>query len=841
MFTGEEYEAWCYHLSLSYATCSLIERIRSGEPARSVHSRHGNVSGRYPSRKMGRTIQFESHRNELAAILELEHDAEIHEYYDQPPPIKLTYPSAKGRQLGVLHTPDFFIIRADGVLWLECKLEEDLLRLQERQPHRYRRDPSGLWRCPPGEEYATVFGFSYLLRSSAEINWTFQRNVLFLEDYLRAERLEVCPETVTCFQSLAAAQPGISLSTLLALAQQYNLAADLLYILIVTDKLYVDLSAAALAEPEHVRVFHSLAQAEEFTQTHAHASQPPAQTAGDDRPPAEELLAAASPADLAIANQRYSMLFPTPHSGEPHSSVSVPQRTRRRWWASFRQAEAEAGSGFLGLLPRRRLQGNRRQKLPAETVALMEQVIIDEYEKCEQPTRFAVWSKLLRTCQERALVAPSYQTFCLAVKRRPLHQQILKRRGARAAYKTQEFYHELELRTPRHGDRPFEIAHLDHTELDIEIVSSSTRCGLGRPWATFLTDAYSRRILAAVLSFDPPSYQGCMLALRECVARFSRLPQTIVMDGGREFGSIYFETLLARFEITKKTRPAAQSRFGSVVERLFGTTNTRFIYNLVGNTQMTKGEVREVTAAVDPRKLATWTFAALSERLQQFAYEVYDQIDHPALGQSPREAFAAELLRSGARAHRVIAETEEFRILTLPSTRKGTAQVAPGRGVLINYLFYWTDGFRDAGVERAQVPVRFDPADVGLAYAYVRGQWRQCLSEYHTVFKGRSVREVMLASVELRRRRQQHQRTVAITAHRLAEFLNTVQADEAVALQRLRDAETKQATRRTGRRAGGAPPPQVTTLEEPQVSSESFRLTEYTAHPDQLEVYEEYQ
>ncbi|MCA1626834.1 MAG: transposase family protein, partial [Acidobacteria bacterium] len=400
----------------------------------------------------------------------------------------------------------------------------------------------------------------------------------------------------------------------------------------------------------------------------------------------------------------------------------------------------------------------------------------------------------------------------------------------------------LELRTPRHGDRPFEIAHIDHTELDIELISSGTQRNLGRPWATFLTDAFSRRLLAVVLSFDAPSYQSCMLALRECVARFARLPQTLVMDGGREFASIYFETLLARFEITKKRRPAAEARFGSVCERLFGMTNTRFIYNLVGNTQLTKGDVREVTAAVNPKHLAAWTFSALLERLQQFAYEVYDQLDHPALGQSPREAFAAELLQSGARAHRVIAETEEFRILTLPSTRKGAAQVVPGRGVRVNYLFYWTDGFRDAGVERAQVPVRFDPMDAGLAYAYVRGQWRQCISEYHTVFKGRSVREVMLASVELRRRRQQHQRSVAITAHRLAEFLNSVQADEAVALQRLRDAETKKAPPRQSGNLRDTNQPQVTTAQqEPQPSSESLRLAEYTSRPDQLEVYEEYQ
>ena len=128
---------------------------------------------------MGRTIQFESHRNELATILELEHDPAVIEFYDQPNTIKLHYRSPKGKRLGVLHTPDFFIITTDGAHWLECKLEEDLHRLAERQSHRYQRATSGKWRCPPGEEYAKEFGFSYRLKSSAEIAWTFERNVLF--------------------------------------------------------------------------------------------------------------------------------------------------------------------------------------------------------------------------------------------------------------------------------------------------------------------------------------------------------------------------------------------------------------------------------------------------------------------------------------------------------------------------------------------------------------------------------------------------------------------------------------------------------------------------------------
>jgi putative transposase len=253
-----------------------------------------------------------------------------------------------------------------------------------------------------------------------------------------------------------------------------------------------------------------------------------------------------------------------------------------------------------------------------------------------------------------------------------------KRRGQRAAYSQEPFYFELDLKTPRHGDRPFEISHIDHTELDIELVCSRTRQNLGRPWYTMLTDAFSRRLLAIFLTFDPPSYRSCMMVLRECVRRHGRFPQSLVVDGGKEFGSVYFDTLLARFECTKKTRPPAKARFGSVCERLFGTSNTRFIHNLAGNTQIMKN-IRHVTKSVDPKRHAEWTLAELYECLCQWAYEVYDTISHPALGQTPREAFAAGLAQSGIRPHRMIAYDEEFRLWTLPTTARGQARVVPAK------------------------------------------------------------------------------------------------------------------------------------------------------------------
>lgn len=106
-------------------------------------------------------------------------------------------------------------------------------------------------------------------------------------------------------------------------------------------------------------------------------------------------------------------------------------------------------------------------------------------------------------------------------------------------------------------------------------------------------------------------------------------------------------------------------------------------------------------------------------------------------------------------------------------------------------LHYWSNAFRDPAVEQTLVPVRYDPYDVGVAYAYVGQRWVTCCSEHYAVFRGRSDREMMLAATELRRRLRDHSRNTQLTARKLADFVTSIEAEETLLLQRLRDAETK--------------------------------------------------
>lgn len=89
MLNSEALETWCKGAGVQPHGRAVIDRIRTSDPARRVGGGRSNVSGRYPSRKMGVTIQFESHRVELAGIYEMEHDAGVLEFYDQPIQIKL--------------------------------------------------------------------------------------------------------------------------------------------------------------------------------------------------------------------------------------------------------------------------------------------------------------------------------------------------------------------------------------------------------------------------------------------------------------------------------------------------------------------------------------------------------------------------------------------------------------------------------------------------------------------------------------------------------------------------------------------------------------------------------
>lgn len=797
---GIEFLAYCHRLNFSKKTQELLTSIRSSPPSRTPGARRGNMPVWYPSKKMQCIIKAESTKVEFAFLLQAEQDREILEVWDQPPSIPLEYLDRRGRLQQPLHTADYFLFREISAGWVECKSAQELGRVAEKQPNRYVQDEHATWHCPPGEAYAAQYGLTYHVWVSDQVNWSMQDNTLYLEDYYQhLEQLVLPEEILRQLHELVDEHPGIMLSDLRTITP--DIPADFINLAIAKHALYVDLITYRLSEPWHTPVWHSRHQA--HTSVQSSVPPPPEGEFPAEMPSGltqlgRELLECASDADLAIALFRNRIISPEQYDDEEQAQIaqdraSIAVRTKQYWQQLYREGETQYGSGFLGLLPHYSNCGGRRQ-ISNEVITLIHQVLETHYDTVTQKPKRGAYGEYLKRSEELHLLPVSQWTFYRETQRhRSAYEQTLAREGSRAAYRFKGYVREPEKTLLRHGNYAWSLAHLDHTELDLMLCDSRTGQSLGKCWLTLLILAHPRRIAAYYLTFDPPSYRSCMMTLRLCVKRYGRLPTTLVVDGGPEFQSVYFEQLLALYRVRKHQRPASEPRFGSPQERLFGTLDTAFLYHLLGNTQSTQ-KPRQMTRATDPKRLACWTLPKLAERIGQWADEEYESIRHPALAMTPREAYDLSIRQDGERAHKHIEYDDAFLKTTFPATRKGTAKVEPGVGVRMNYLDYWCEVMRDPTVEGTQVKVRYDPFNVSVGFVYIDGRWRTCSCPY-TEFAGCSERELQLLTEEMRKRNRitSSREQTEITQKQLAAFRRENDTVEAILRQQRHDRETRAA------------------------------------------------
>ncbi len=247
----------------------------------------------------------------------------------------------------------------------------------------------------------------------------------------------------------------------------------------------------SLTEPETVSVFRNEAEARPASISHL-KPEPAAVRVGLETA-AEARLRKATEQELAVANERVRHVAIHLEAMLPCSEIPVPARTLRRWVTAYRAAEINLSSGYLGLLPEPR-GGNTTPKLPEESRTAMSEFIASDGETLKTENKGASWIALKLACERRGIVAPSYKAFNIAVLTRPGFAANPEKCSGRprAAYPQEAFYWQRVQEYRRHGDRPFEIGHIDHTELDVESVCSRTSRGLSRTWLTRYSPMPSR-------------------------------------------------------------------------------------------------------------------------------------------------------------------------------------------------------------------------------------------------------------------------------------------------------------------------------------------------------------
>lgn len=521
----------------------------------------------------------------------------------------------------------------------------------------------------------------------------------------------------------------------------------------------------------------------------------------------ERIMRSASPEALDEAVRRQQAIDHFTAHGEPPAGVSLA--SIRRWQRWARDGERRYGLGFAGLVRRRGRKPGTPDLDPRQQEVLAQ--VVDEYvhprkrpkggDDGAKRTRgggagglAGAYAKLVERCRERDVSPPpSRETLRRAIKREPLAEVVRQRRGDGAAYSLEGPVPATGHGTPPHGDRAFEVGEVDHTPLDVRLVSSRTGAVLGSPWLTVLTDAYSRKPLAFELTFDPPSRATVLNVLSECVRRHNRVPDYLVMDRGSEFQSTDVETAFVALGIDKVERPARSPRYGAVIERLFGAVNTRFAHELAGSTKLL-ALGRALSPSHHPDRDAEFTLSDLHEFCERWFFEVYPSLVHRTLGQPPDDLFHHSLAVAGERLSRYVRFDQGLRILLAATPEPPYRVVDPGRGITVDYLRYWHDAFASGDLAGRQVDVKLDPADCSVAFARVHGQWISCdLAEGREYLLGRSWRQIRIGVREWRAQRREGIRSLRLNATRLGHFLAGIgevsPSESALPAQIARDAE----------------------------------------------------
>lgn len=871
MLTEEQVEKFLEARGVTASGIAHVKLVRSSDPSRLVKSGPRHVSSWFASRKMGRTVQAESRTAELASLWTWEFDPQTYEFWDQPQPLTLPIVRSDGRKTNQAKRADFLLLQENFVGWVECKTRDWLEANKADGDVNFVCEADGRWRYLPGEKAAHAWGMGYVVRVADENNPVLIGNLSMLDEFFIEDVPEVpAADRQHLVDSVADAR-WLLISDLCT-----DVKVDHLYTLIAQGTLYVDLESSRLCEPWRTFVYRDEAACKAHQAMSACAAPDAAvnltlvdltrgaRVMWDGRPwqilnvgeaayamkaddgglvnltrqemetligngsvladpaaPADsvartkERLQTATEAEWTAATKKYEALFPT-SDGAPERT---PKRTLTKWRSEWRDGEALYGNGLIGLLPKIHRRGNRLPKLPPATMEIIQDVIGKEHLAAEASTLKATWGLIRIRCEAAGTIEPSEKAVSRAIARRFSDVELVRaREGAKRAYQCDRWYWWLEPDTPRHGQRPFERGYLDHTVVDLQLVDPRFGRETGKCCLSVLIDGYSRKVLASYVTFDPPSYRSCMMIVRECVSRHGRIPANIVVDNGSEFKSNYFDQLLAFLRCTKSLRPAGQPRHGSLIELLFKKTNVDFVHELRGNNKPLQMP-RSMSPTHDPRKRAVWTLSIFAEKLNRYFDETYDNLINENLGVTPAQAFRHGLAAFGAREHTRIACDENFKMITLPAPPSGKARVQKGAFVKINGIPYSADALAAPGVVGADVYVRYDPFDMGVAYAQVKGRWTELRSAYYAIFQHLTKREVKAASAELREVRRNAYGNRIINVRLLATHLQQVRALEA---QLVADAQVKRAAdaaeaviAEAARHTPPPPPPPVELDDDP--------------------------
>lgn len=237
---------------LSEAALAYIRASRV-KPSRRPDGGRRSITVRYPSPKNGCSFSAESWSLEFSAGLTLEHDQTCLAYFEQPPPLKVSYRYGL-RNRANWWTPDILAIHRDRAIIIECKPLARIERTCESRPG-YFELTDDRWNCPPQRDAAGAIGLDYRLFTDADLNLTLINNYILLQEYFLDSSSGVSTEQMKECLDLVAQHAEIRLCNLLPPLGHFSPAV--IFTAIATGALYVPLDLHPLRYTTRCSVFPS--------------------------------------------------------------------------------------------------------------------------------------------------------------------------------------------------------------------------------------------------------------------------------------------------------------------------------------------------------------------------------------------------------------------------------------------------------------------------------------------------------------------------------------------------------------------------------------------------------
>lgn len=374
---------------------------------------------------------------------------------------------------------------------------------------------------------------------------------------------------------------------------------------------------------------------------------------------------------------------------------NVGYSTIYRWLASYNTTNLVSS-----LVPFKPDGGRGKSRISNEVDQIIEDTIDNFYANGQLNSQVNTAIEVIRLCKNAGLNPPHPNTVYNRIKSSDSKNILNKRLGYSIVSQTIDA-------TPgefQEAKFPLDMFQIDHTVLDVIVVSEEDRTPMGRPYITVAIDVFSKMVAGFYISMDPPGSLGTGICISNAILPKedicfkynlkSKWPvwgimKNIHLDNAKEFKSKMLIKNSEEYNFVINWRPKGKARYGAHIERYLGTLSKK-IHALPGTTFESFKNRRNY----DSEARATMTLSELEKWLHIQIVDIYHNEKHSGLKMSPLMKFNEGILGSGKNHGIGIPlmkmNPDKVRLDFLPHIERTIQRT----GVVIDHFRYYSEIFR---------------------------------------------------------------------------------------------------------------------------------------------------